>query len=335
MASPGHIALHLIVTQLRNVRFDSKFCPSDYVLCSFHLLLQVAVCTRFRLTHRLSLSHFLRCCDDLCCATSTHWVRLNRRSAIRIYGDFHLLPEVSFSTTESLLFRTRCHHTCIPSLCKEGRTRVMTPNPKRFRRSHFRSNKEHCLLCSRRTWEEERLLEALASLERGKSPQRMYDLNPPLCRTGHECSECQRFVCTDCVNCFLDFFETKMIPPPDFFWSPFGEVSPCCWLDKLGWDVEQAAMPPPPFLPSDDCLQGSIFLLEYSLTIGNTPEQNMDVFSYGRSKACPNPILHAVIDDTSLIGVRPRGRLEDRGTIYHLDMIGNVPGDTRSALPPL
>ena len=52
------------------------------------------------------------------------------------------------------------HRTCIPSLCNEGWTRAMTPNPKRRRASYYKCNNKNCYICSEKTWEKARKLDA-------------------------------------------------------------------------------------------------------------------------------------------------------------------------------
>ena len=59
--------------------------------------------------------------------------------------------------------------------------RVMTPNPKRRRRSHFRNTNKYCLLCSNWTWEEERVLDAFLQLEAGSCPRCPYLLETKDC----------------------------------------------------------------------------------------------------------------------------------------------------------
>ena len=81
------------------------------------------------------------------------------------------------------------------------------------------------------------------------------------------------------------------------------QVGSCCWLEKLTWLEENPPKDFPDFLLQKDLFQGSIYLHKYNLAIGNTLLGNMNVFSYGKSKDCPNPIMHAVVDDPDMIGI--------------------------------
>ena len=222
-----------------------------------------------------------------------------------------------------------------PFVLKRRSKRAMTPNPKRIRRSHFRSNKDWCILCSRNTWEKARLLDAFRSLEKGISPSRTYNLSPPICCTGKECGKCQKMVCDDCIVFFRRYFESNQIEAPEFFsLEPSKDaLGPCCWLTKKEWKDSQTSPTLPLVRPHDDFFQGCIFLAEYDLAIGSTPEGNMDVFSYGSSAACPYPVLHAVVDDPSFIGLVPKDILNETGTTYQLDLSKDIPLEIRNVLP--
>ena len=128
-------------------------------------------------------------------------------------------------------------------------------------------------------------------------------------------------------------FERMEVLPPPFFYETNENVGPCCWLDKKGWEEEQKRPDLPTERPKNDYFQGAIYLLEYNLTIGNTPAGNIDVFSYGESSLCPHPILHAVFDGPTLLGQTPMETIKDRGVVCTLDMKGCLPRGLRDMLP--
>ena len=209
----------------------------------------------------------------------------------------------------------------------------MAPNPKRRRRSHYRNNNKHCLLCSSWTWEEERLLDAFRQMDAGSLPSRMYMLDPSPCHEGKKCCACKRFICQDCINFFSFHFAKLRMSTPDFFHSKGQCLGPCCWLGKKAWEQSLSTTELPTVRPSDDSFQGSIYLFEYNLTIGNTPVGNTDVFSYGKSRKCDHAILHGVFDDPQLLGCKPKEVLSNDGIIYMLDTSLVIPNKVHQLLP--
>ena len=135
------------------------------------------------------------------------------------------------------------------------------------------------------------------------------------------------------MNFFVDDFERRRLPPPDFFISEKPSIGPCCWLEKKKWELNRSLPSLPEVRPADDFFQGAIYLYEYNLTIGNTPCGNMDVFSYGKSAGCPNPILHAVFEDCDLLGVRPKEIIMDDGDVFSLNVSDFLPEKVRKLLP--
>ena len=58
------------------------------------------------------------------------------------------------------------------------------------------------------------------------------------------------------------------------------------------------------------------------------------MFSYGKSKNFPYPILHAVISDPAFIGVRPAEVISDKGMVLKMDISRELCGTVRKLLPP-